>query len=119
LSAPALGVLKALPRAGELVFAGERGQLGEMAMLNVLQRLRPDTTVHGLRSSFRTWAAERTSYPRDIAERALAHKVGSKVEQAYERTDLLEKRARLMQDWGRYCSTPAGGGKVVPLRGRR
>lgn len=116
MSAPALKLLK-LPRAGELVFTGKRGQLGEMAMLNVLQRMRPGVTVHGFRSAFRTWAAERTSYPRDIAERALAHKVGSKVEQAYERTDLLEKRARLMQDWAKYCSSPpAAAAEVVPIR---
>ena len=77
-----------------------------------------DVTVHGFRSTFRNWSAERTSYPRELAELALAHMVGSAVENAYRRTDLLEKRARLMGDWARYCATipKATGEVVVPIK---
>lgn len=62
------------------------------------------TTVHGFRTSFRTWAAERTDIPREVCEMALAHTVGNGVEQAYSRSDLLEKRKSLMQQWDFYLS---------------
>ncbi len=78
---------------------------------------RGDVTVHGFRSSFRDWAGERTGYPRELAEAALAHVVGDETERAYRRGDALEKRRRLMSDWAEYCALPASG-TVVPLRGR-
>ena len=62
-----------------------------------------EATVHGFRSSFRDWCGDHTQYPREIAEAALAHKVGNKVEQAYRRRSALEKRAELMADWSAYC----------------
>ena len=76
-----------------------------------------DITVHGFRSCFRDWAAERTNYPRDVAEMALAHAVGDKVEAAYRRGDLFEKRQRMMADWARYCARieKADSDKVVTL----
>jgi integrase len=73
-------------------------------------------TVHGFRSTFRDWAAETTSFPRDVVEMALAHTVGNQVEAAYRRGDLFEKRRRLMDDWARFCEIPAANGEVVPLR---
>jgi integrase len=76
-------------------------------------------SVHGLRSSFRDWAAERTSFPRELAEMALAHSVGSAVEQAYRRGDLFEKRRKLMDAWAEFCGKPQSGGKVVPIAVRR
>jgi integrase len=78
-----------------------------------------DITIHGLRSSFRDWAAERTSFPREIAELALAHTVGSAVERSYARTDLFEKRRRLMQQWAAFCAKPAPAGEVVSIGARR
>jgi integrase len=77
------------------------------------------TTVHGLRSSFRDWCAEQTNFPREIAEQALAHVVGSDVELAYRRSDLLQKRHQLMEAWGRYCTSGPTTSEVVPIRRRR
>jgi integrase len=87
----------------------------------VLSRMgRDDLTVHGFRSSFRDWAAERTNYPREIAESCLAHVIGDETEQAYLRSDFFAKRKRLMQSWAAYCNTrPAGaatGADVIALR---
>ncbi len=79
-------------------------------------------TAHGLRSSFRDWAAERTSFPDEVAEQALAHSVGSKVRRSYQRGDLLAKRRQLMEAWARYCASApsaAASADVVPLRGPR
>ncbi len=88
------------------VFPGLKGRaLSNMAMLQQLTRTmkRSDLTVHGFRSTFRDWAAEETNYAREVAEAALAHVVGDKVEAAYRRGDLFEKRRGLMRDWGSYC----------------
>jgi len=101
------------------VFPGaKRGRpLSNMAMTAVLRRTgRSDLTVHGFRSSFRDWAAERTNFPTEVVEMALAHAVGSKVEAAYRRGDLFEKRQRLMDAWAEFlATTPVARGKVVPL----
>jgi integrase len=79
-----------------------------MAFLALLKRMgRSDLTAHGFRSSFRDWAAERTSYPREVTEMALAHSIGDKVEAAYRRGDLFEKRFQMMEDWARHCYGPA------------
>jgi integrase len=73
-------------------------------MLMVLRRMgRGDLTAHGFRSTFRDWAAERTNFPRDVAEMALAHTIGDKVEAAYRRGDLFEKRRQLMEAWAKFC----------------
>jgi integrase len=93
--------------------------LSNMATLKQLARMnRADLTVHGFRSTFRDWAAERTGFERDVVEKALAHTVGSKVEAAYQRGDLLEKRRRLMNAWADYCAKvpTEGGQKVVKFR---
>lgn len=81
--------------------------LSNMALLALLRRMeRHDLTAHGFRSTFRDWVAENTSYPSEVAEMALAHTIGDKVEAAYRRGDLLEKRRRLMEEWGNYCVAP-------------
>lgn len=122
LADAALALLRNLPREAEFVFPGGRKgvPISNMAMLTLLRRMgRRDITIHGFRSSFRDWAAERTAYPNHVVEMALAHVVGNKVEAAYRRGDLLDKRRRLMNEWARYCgSSPAGAGaNVTPLRG--
>lgn len=102
LSGAAIELLRSLPRHGEFVFPGmKRGtHLSNMAMENVLRRMKMKPfTVHGFRSSFRDWCAEETEFPRELAETALAHTVGSEVERAYRRGDALEKRRTLMNAW--------------------
>jgi integrase len=76
---------------------------------------RVDLTVHGFRSTFRDWAAECTSFPREVAEMALAHAIGDKVEAAYRRGYLFEQRSRLMAAWEIACTEPDHGAKVVPI----
>jgi integrase len=91
-----------------------------MAFLMLLRRMgRADLTAHGFRSSFRDWVAERTNFPAEVAEMALAHAVESKVEAAYRRGDLFEKRRRLMQHWASYCTTAPAQERqsnVAPIR---
>jgi integrase len=108
LSDRAAAILASVPREGEHIFP-----LSNMAMLELLRGMRPGTTVHGFRSSFRDWAAERTSYPNHVAEAALAHTIGDKVEKAYRRGDLFEKRRKLMADWAAWCSRPVPTGATV------
>jgi len=122
LSAPAVALLKALPRftGDDLIFPAPRGgALSDMTLTAVLRRMKVPATVHGFRSTFRDWAAERTNYPRDVAEMALAHTIGSKVEAAYRRGDLFEKRRRLMADWATFISRPAVQGEIYPIRQRK
>ncbi|WP_246692892.1 hypothetical protein [Methylobacterium sp. WL64] len=87
-----------------LVFPGRSGEkpLSNMVFLMLLRRLGLSITAHGFRSSFRDWAAERTSLPREVAEMALAHTVENRVEAAYARSDLLERRRELMDQWARF-----------------
>lgn len=124
LTDQALKILKALPREADFVFPGGRKgiSISNMAMAELLKRMgRLDFTVHGFRSTFRDWAAERTNYPNHVVEMALAHVIGDKVEAAYRRGDLFAKRAKLMADWARYSMTKpiAVGSNVTPLRARR
>jgi integrase len=110
-------------RPDTFVFPGTKAgkPLSNMAFLMLLRRMgRSDLTAHGFRATFKTWASERTSFQNEIAEAALAHVVGDKVEQAYRRGDLFEKRRRLMQQWAAYCTTAPAlerQGNVTPLRG--
>lgn len=111
LSDRALQILQEAPGeegepAGFLFVGARKGKpLSNMAMLELLRGMRgKGPTVHGFRSAFRDWAAERTNYPREVAEAALAHMVGDKVEAAYRRGDLFEKRRRLMRDWAKFCT---------------
>ena len=122
LSDRAIEILQAMPRETKnpFVFIGSRrGGLSNMAMAAVLKRMnRDDITVHGFRSTFRDWAAERTNYQNQIVEMALAHVVGNKVEAAYRRGDLFNKRRRLMAEWARYSgSEPMTQAAVItPIR---
>jgi integrase len=121
LSDRAIEILTSLPmeKSNPFVFIGTRaGGLSDMAMWSVLRRMdRADITTHGFRSSFRDWAAETTAYPNDVVEMALAHTVGNKVEAAYRRGDLFDKRRRLMADWAKYCSTAAKTtAELIPIR---
>ncbi|CCE11414.1 putative phage integrase [Bradyrhizobium sp. STM 3843] len=125
LSPQALAILQEMQElgAGDDCFVFPGGKIGKplsnMAFLMLLRRMkRSDLTAHGFRSSFRDWASERTNFPSEVAEMSLAHTVGSKVELAYRRTDMFDKRRRLMSAWGTYCATPAQklNNNVTPLR---
>ena len=107
-----------LKRPDGFLFPGNRAghPLSEMSLLMLLRRMKTDgITVHGFRSTFRDWAGEETSFPREVAEAALAHTVGNVVEQAYRRGDALEKRRKLMDAWANYCDLGKAG-NVLPLR---
>ena len=109
LSEAALDVLKRARAfrspVSNLVFPGQnpRRQLSDMTLLKILRDKGDDYTVHGFRSSFRDWVAEKTNYPGEVAEAALAHTIANKVEAAYRRTDYLDKRKPLMADWAEFC----------------
>jgi integrase len=121
LSPRALEILKGLPRddSGYVFIGSRQGQpLGHQALDQVLKRINADVTVHGMRSTFRDWAAERTTYANHIVEQALAHAISSGVEAAYRRGDLFSQRVGLMNDWARYCSTPQHSATVMPIRAR-
>jgi integrase len=122
LSSGAMALLKSLPRREGCPYvftADHRKPLHDKAMLDVVYQMRPGTSVHGFRSTFRDWCSERTNFPREVCEMALAHAVGDKVEAAYRRGDLFEKRRRLMAEWQKYLAKPipAERGNVVALRG--
>lgn len=127
LSDRAVAILKAMPREGEWVFPGGRKgkPLSNMAMDKTLRLMGfkdGRATVHGFRSTFRDWAAERTAHPNHVIEMALAHTIGSKVEAAYRRGDLFDKRQRLMADWVKYCASKpvdAAANNVTPMSNAR
>jgi integrase len=114
LSTRAMAILEQMAsvRTGDLVFAGQRRRrpLSGVAM----GALVTGATVHGFRSSFRDWAGEETSFPREIAEQALAHATGDATERAYRRGDALEKRRALMEAWANYCE-PRAESNVVAI----
>lgn len=134
LSPRAIAILQEMTPAGNaeagydqaeaIVFPGgkRRKPLSNMSLLMLLRRMgRDDLTVHGFRSTFRDWAAERTNFPSEVAEMALAHTVGDKVEAAYRRTDMFHRRRRIMAEWDQYCSTPKQQtrGNIAPMRRKR
>jgi len=119
LSPRAVAILRRLERmkAGEIVFPGRARNkpLSNMAMEMVLRRMKvEDATVHGFRSSFRDWAGNVSNFPREVTETALAHVIGDKAEQAYRRSDALEKRRKLMDAWAAYCE-PKTSANVVQM----
>jgi integrase len=125
LSTRAIEILQAMQqkRLGDLVFPGVKAgrPLSVMALEMVLRRMKVDVTVHGFRSAFRDWAGERTHFPREVAEAALAHLVGDAVERAYRRGDALEKRRKLMDAWASFLQQKArsnvvflNAGEVLP-----
>lgn len=137
LSKRAIALLRGLPRfADDLVFPAPRGgELSDMTLSKVVKLMHAADTKagglgfmdpkegrlavpHGFRSAFRDWASERTAYPRDVVEMALAHTIANKVEAAYRRGNLLEKRTRLMEEWASFVELPAGSATVSPIRRR-
>jgi len=136
LSRRALDILAEMGKApvSALVFPGQKAKepLSNMAMLTLLKRMnsgerkwldksdkdkpRP-ITAHGFRATFRTWAEEVATVPHAVVEQAMGHKIGSKVERAYRRTDVMDLRRALMTAWASYCEPREAGGNVIPLRG--
>jgi integrase len=124
LSSRAVEILEAIHSGSSapdgFVFPGNKAKkpLSNMAFLMLLRRMKcAGMTAHGLRSSFRDWSAERTNFPSEVAEMALAHAVGSKVEAAYRRGDLYGKRQHLMDHWATFCASPAAAtASVIPMR---
>lgn len=119
LSPRAIEILDAMKPLGKTtLFSGNRGgKLSGMAMAMLLRRMDVAVTVHGFRSAFRDWAGECTGYPREVCEMALAHKVADKTEEAYARSDLVEKRRRLMADWSTYCAQAgSASATVTPIK---
>ena len=131
LSPRALAILDEMAELGQVIACehdgdapvspgGKPGQpLSNMAFLVLLRRMEcDDLTAHGFRSTFRDWAAEHTNYPGEVAEMALAHTVSDKVEAAYRRGDMFDKRRRLMEAWASFSMTlkKEVGGNIAALR---
>lgn len=89
----------------ELIFHHQGAELSNMSMLMLIRGMRPGMTVHGFRSTFRDWVSEETNYSAEVAEMALAHKIANKVEAAYRRGKLLERRKQLLIDWANFCNS--------------
>jgi integrase len=107
LSLAAIEILKQaaeLHAASQLVFPGR--SRGRPLSREAFRALLPSATLHGFRSSFRDWAAEKTNFSRELCEQALAHAIGNEAELAYRRTDLLERRRALMEQWADFISSP-------------
>jgi integrase len=118
LSDEAVRILSALPHSAgsPYVFTAPRGgQLSDMTLSAVTRRMGAACVPHGFRSTFRDWVSERTSYPGDMAEMALAHTISSKVEAAYRRGDMIDKRRQMMSDWAGFCAVVETTGAVIPM----
>jgi integrase len=102
----------------EFIFQNDKKKrpLSNMAMLNLLERMKVAVTVHGFRSSFRDWAAERTGFSHEVCEMALAHTIPNAAEAAYRRGDLFDKRRKLMEAWADYANAPHLDGTVIPMK---
>ena len=129
LSKQAVDVLESLPRiAGnpKMFPSTKGGMLSDMALSQLMRGMRErgeltiDAVPHGFRSTFRDWGAEQTNYPDEIRKAASGHMVGDAVKQAYQRTDLLEKRRKLMDEWANFLDMPSASNaeKVVAIRGK-
>lgn len=116
LSKEARALVKSMAADG-LLFPGVKNRpITTAAGLAVVKELRPGMTAHGFRSTFKDWAGDMTSFPREVSEMALAHTIKDKTEAAYRRKDALDRRRKLMQQWATYCHTPkAEGGNVTPI----
>jgi integrase len=121
LSRRAVELLAALPREGDLIFPGRYSgtRPHTNVMVTWLRRMGHPVTTHGFRASFKTWATERTNYPRELIEAALAHVIGDAAEQAYSRGDMLAKRRQLMEAWSGYLDQPHGVREVLAIRAAR
>ena len=122
LSAAALALLKSMPREADNphIFPGlhSGSHISPEVMLRAIRRLRTDITTHGFRATFSTWANEMTAFPPLVIEQSLSHTVGSAVERAYRRGDLVDKRRKLMEAWAVHCFAPAAAGAVIPIKRR-
>jgi len=110
LNAQAMEILEVIPKtdpAGLIFLAPKGGTLSDMTLTGLMRRMKVDAVPHGFRSTFRDWVSERTSHPRELAEQALAHVLENKVEAAYRRGDVLEKRRIMMTEWGSFLSSPS------------
>lgn len=119
LSPRAVNIVRGMLEEGqEYVFrSAQRDKpISNMAMLCLLERMAVDCTVHGFRSSFRDWAAERTAFSHEVCEMSLAHTIANAAEAAYRRGDLFEKRRKLMEAWAEFINTPRKDGAVIPFR---
>ena len=118
LSQAAIDLLKSVPRLDtpNIFPSSKNGMLSDMTLSAILRRMNIEAVPHGFRSTFRDWCAEQTAYPREVAEQALAHGLKDKVEAAYQRGDLFEKRRRLMDEWATYCGTVNKSADVLPIR---
>ena len=126
LSKEAAELLQSLPRfepaEGEpdLIFPGRTGKaLSDMSLTAVLRRMKVEAVPHGFRSSFADWSAEATTYPVELREMALAHTLGDKTREAYQRTDLMERRRQMMNDWARYATATPTSGIVTSIKQRK
>jgi integrase len=121
LTKAALALIEQQPReeGTDLIFPGTKGQpLSDMTLTNIMRRMGLDAVPHGFRSTFRDWVSERTNFPADVAEMALAHTIANKTEAAYRRGDLFAKRAQLMQAWAEFCERDANAtGQVLQFKG--
>jgi integrase len=104
-----LNIAKSLDPDSDYLFSRNGKTLSSMAMLMLTRRQAAGKTVHGFRSTFRDWVSEETDHPPEVAEMALAHTIGNKVEAAYRRRNLLERRRKLMNDWESFCRTGTWG----------
>ncbi len=121
LSAPAVALLKALPRfqGSPYVFSAPRGgPLSDMSISAVCRRMKVAAVPHGFRSSFKDWCRSATSYADEVSELALAHVSSDATRAAYARDELLPKRTRLMRDWAKFCGTVKLKADVTPIRHR-
>ena len=124
LSEPAMAVLREMAQFGSdgFVFPGPKAASGlsDVALAKAVASAGGGAaTAHDFRSTFRDWAAETIAYPRELAEAALAHTLSDKVEAAYQRGDLLEKRRAMMKAWAAFCGKPMTAGEVVSLHAAR
>ncbi|HSH30850.1 MAG TPA: integrase arm-type DNA-binding domain-containing protein [Thiohalobacter sp.] len=122
LSDAAIEILKRQHRheGSPYVFTSPRGKaLSDMSLSAVCRRMEVDAVPHGFRSSFKDWARNRSAYPDEVSELALAHVNSDATRAAYARDELLPQRTRLMKEWARYLKRPAKAGEVVPMRGAK
>ncbi len=113
-----LTVARSMDPDSPYMFSRKGKPLSSMSMLMLVRRLQPGLTVHGFRSTFRDWIAEETDHSPEVAEMALAHTIGNKVERAYRRGNLMEPRRRLMKDWSSFCMT-GNWGNVIQMTQRK
>jgi integrase len=113
-----LAIAKSIDPESPYLFSKNKKILNNVAMANLVKKLKRNVTVHGFRSTFRDWVAEETDHSHEVAEKALAHTVANQVEAAYRRGDLLERRKRLAVDWESYCQNGQWN-NVIALSGQK